>query len=389
MTIVRDFLQWLATAPANERAEAAGALARAYLCSDLTADELAPAEGLMLKLLDDPSPLVRRALADALAASSAAPAPVIIALAADQPQIAAPIYALSPLLIDADLLDGIATGGDAIQAAIASRAVLPSAVAAALAELGSAEACQILAENDGAEIAPLSIDRMVERFGDVAIHDALLIRDDLPAATRQNLVTRLSQTLVGFVVDRAWLEEDRARRIVREACEKAAVTIAAGSPKTELRPLIHHLCASGQLTSGLVLRALLSGNIALFEEALAELSGMPLPRVSALVHDRIGSGLRPLFEKAQLPASMHAAFNAAIRAMRDGLADADDGRLQRRMIERVLAACESTDAGNIAPLITLLRRFAAEAAREEARLFCDEIATEAPETPQLIYSAAA
>ncbi len=87
MTIVRDFLHWLDTAPANERAEAAGALGRAYLCSDLTADELAPAEGLMLKLLDDPSPLVRRALADALAASPAAPPAVIIALATDQPQI--------------------------------------------------------------------------------------------------------------------------------------------------------------------------------------------------------------------------------------------------------------------------------------------------------------
>ena len=112
MTIVREFLQWLATAPANERAEAAGTLARAYLCSDLAADELAPAEGLMLRLLDDPSPLVRRALADALAASPAAPAPAIIALASDQPQIAAPIYALSPLLIDADLVDGVATGGE-------------------------------------------------------------------------------------------------------------------------------------------------------------------------------------------------------------------------------------------------------------------------------------
>jgi len=387
MTIVRDFLQWLASAPANERAEAAGALARAYLCSDLTADELAPAEGLMLKLLDDPSPLVRRALADALAASPAAPAPVIIALASDQPQIAAPIYALSPLLIDADLVDGVATGGDAVQAAIASRAVLPSAVAAALAELGSAEACQILVENDGAEIAPLSIDRMVERFGDVAvIRDSLLARDDLAAATRQNLVIRLSQTLASFVVGRSWLEEDRAQRIAREACEKATVTIAASSPKAELRPLVRHLCASGQLTAGLVLRALLSGNIALFEEALAELSGMPLGRVSALVHDRIGSGLWPLFEKAQLPTSMHAAFNEAIKAMRDGFAeDADDARLRRRMVERVLAACESADTGDIAPLITLLRRFATEAAREEARLFCDELA----EPPRLIYSAAA
>jgi hypothetical protein len=168
MTIVRDFLQWLDTAPANERAEAAGALARAYLCSDLTVDELAPAEGLMLKLLDDPSPLVRRALADAVAASPAAPQTVVIALAGDQPQISAPVYALSPLLIDADLLDGVTTGGEAVQAAIASRAVLPSAVSAALAELGSAEACQILAENDGAEIAPSSINRIVERFGEVA-----------------------------------------------------------------------------------------------------------------------------------------------------------------------------------------------------------------------------
>ena len=147
----RRFLQWLAIAPLNEGAEAAGALARAYLCSGLTADELAPAEGLMLNLLDDLSPLVRRSLADALAPSPAAPAPVIIALASDQPQIAAPIYALSPLLIDADLVDGVATGGDAVQAAIASRAVVPSAVAAALAELGNAEACQILAENDSAE----------------------------------------------------------------------------------------------------------------------------------------------------------------------------------------------------------------------------------------------
>jgi uncharacterized protein (DUF2336 family) len=248
-------------------------------------------------------------------------------------------------------------------------------------------ACEILAENDGAEIAPLSMDRMVERFGESAtIRHSLLARDDLPAATRQNLVTQLSQTLAGFVVDRSWLAEDRARRIAREACEKATVTIAAGSLKAELRPLIRHLCASGQLTTGLVLRALLSGNIALFEEALAELSGMPRARVSALVHDRIGSGLRPLLEKAQLPAAMHAAFKEAIKAMRDGFAEDPDGaRLQRRMVERVLAVCESADTGEIAPLITLLRRFATEAAREEARQFCEEIA----EPPRLIYSAAA
>jgi uncharacterized protein (DUF2336 family) len=198
---------------------------------------------------------------------------------------------------------------------------------------------------------------------------------------------RLSQRLADFVTERSWLEDNRAERVTREACEKATVTIAADSAKSELQPLIRHLRVSGQLTAGLVLRALLSGNIALFEEVLAELSGMPLRRVSALVHDRIGSGLLALFEKAKLPASMHAAFTEAIKAMRDGFAEnADAARLQRRMVERVLSACENADTADVAPLITLLRRFATESARDEARLFCDGLAAD---PPQLTYSAAA
>ena len=56
-----------------------------------------------------------------------------------------------------------------------------------------------------------------------------------------------------------------------------------------------------------------------------------------------------------------------------GLADqpGDAARLKRRMIERVLTSCEEQDLGELEPLLTLLRRFATEAAREEARLFCD------------------
>jgi len=49
-------------------------------------------------------------------------------------------------------------------------------------------------------------------------------------------------------------------------------------------------------------------------------------------------------------------------------------RLKRRMIERVLTSCEDHPSADIEPLLMLLRRFATEAAREEARLFCDELA---------------
>jgi uncharacterized protein (DUF2336 family) len=373
--IVRHFLDWVRTARAGERADATAALVRSYLYSDLSADDAAAAEGAMLMMLDDPSPLVRRALADVLAASPSAPPTVVLALADDQPQIAAPVYALSPLLVDADLVDAVATGNEDIQIAIASRSSLQRPVAAALAEVGTAEACLVLTRNCDAEIAEFSLDRVLERFGDApAIREALLARNDLAPSTRLTMVTRISATLVDFVAARRWLDADHAQRIAREACEKATVTLAADTPATQMRSLVRHLRAGGALTAGLILRALLSGNVVLFEEALAELTEMPVERVSNLVYDAGNGGLRALFNQASLPPSTYPAFKEAIEAMREGGFMIEPGgaaRLKRRMIERVLTRCENEDIGDLAPLLTLLRRFATEAAREEARLFCD------------------
>ena len=378
--IVRQFLQWVRTASAAERANATSALARSYLYSELSPDDRAAAEGALIMQLDDPSPLVREALARALAFSEFAPPPVILGLAADQPEVAAWVLEHSPLLIDADLVDAIATGGPPAQVAIARRAFLPCAVSAAVAEVGSAEACLVLVESETAEIATFSFDRIVERHGHLAaIREAMLERDDLPAPTRQALVAKLSETLAGFVAAREWLDEDRAQRVAKEACEKATVTLAAVSPDIEMRALVRHLRESGQLTAGMVLRALLSGNTELFEEALADLSDMPIARVSALVHDRRGAGFRALYEKAGLPESTYAAFREAVEALREGGFVHDMGgatRLKRRMVERVLTRCAEEAASEIEPLILLLRRFAAEAAREEARMFCNELVAE-------------
>ena len=119
--IVRQFLQWVRSAPPGERADATSALARAYLHSDLSPDDRAAAEGAMIMLLDDPSPLVRRALADVFATSQNAPPVVIRALANDQPEIAMAILALSPMLQEGDLIDLVATAQPAAQTAIASR----------------------------------------------------------------------------------------------------------------------------------------------------------------------------------------------------------------------------------------------------------------------------
>jgi uncharacterized protein (DUF2336 family) len=377
--IVRQFLQWVRTAPAGLRAEATGALARAYLYSDLSEDDRAVAEGAMLMMLDDTSPLVRRALAEALCGNIDAPPAIIHALSNDQSDIAAIVLERSELFVDADLVEIVATGGTLVQTAIASRYFLQRAVAAAIAEVGQPEACLTLIENLDADIAPFSVDRIVERHGHLAaIRESLLARDDIPATTRQAVIAKLSEALADFVTARQWLAPEQAQRIVKDACEKATVTIAATVPDNN-GALVRHLRASGQLTVGLVLRALLSGNIGLFEDALTELSEIPRTRVCGIVRNRGHVGFRALYDRAGLPASTYPAFREALTALRDtrlGQEISGAGRLKRRVIERVLTGCARSEVGEIEPLLMLLRRFATEAAREEARLYCDELVAE-------------
>src|SRR5215831_3822943 len=285
--IVRQFISWVRTASAGERAEATRSLARAWLISDLSEEDRAAAEGALLMLLDDPSPLVRQAMAEVFARSTEAPAAIVQALALDQPSVAMPVLEHSPLLIDADLVDMVATGNCDTQCAIARRVGLPASVCAAIAEVGSAAAALELIENAYAELAPFSWDRIVERHGHLAaIRESMLVLEDLPSATRAALVAKLSETLAQFVVARNWLSADRAERMASEALDRSTINIAARSRGDDMRGLVSHLRATGQLTAGLILRALLSGNLDLFDIALAELADMPQARVSALLHDR-------------------------------------------------------------------------------------------------------
>jgi len=382
--IVRQFISWIRTAPAGERAEATRALARAWLISDLSEDDRIAAEGALLMLLDDPSPLVRQSMSEVFARSPDAPATIVRALAADQPSIALPVLEHSPLLIDADLVDIVATGTSDMQCAIARRINLPSSVSAAIAEVGSAAAALELIENAYAELAPFSWDRIVERHGHLAaIREAMLMLEGLPAATRAALVAKLTNTLAQFAAARNWLSPERAGRLADESRERSTISIAARSRGEDMQGLVQHLRATGQLNAGLILRALLSGNLELFEAALAQLADLPLARVTALVHDRGNASLQALLVRAGLPESTFAAFRVALEASREtGYVDTTGGaeRLRRRMVERVLTHCE-TDGRSAEPLLILLRRFATESAREEARMFCEELVADEAHVP--------
>jgi len=386
--IVRQFLLWARTAPPGHRAEAVGALARAFLYSDLKPEERREAETALTAMLDDPSPLVRRALAEPFANATEAPRHLVVALANDQSEIAALILSRSPVLTDADLIDAAALGDEPVQAAIAQRPRVSAAVSAALAEIGGPKALLGLLRNLEAEIAELSFARMVERYGSHApLREALSARPDLPVVLRQALAVLIAGSLSVFVRRCGWLSPERIERVSREAREKTTIALSSEAESESLARLVAHLRRTGQLTPALVLRAMLSRGSGFVVAALADLAGLPAARVAALLHDRHGRGFGPLYRRAGLPASLWPAFDAALLALRDGATgEPGQGRhLSRRVIGRVLAACHDLPSEECAKLLALLRRFEVEAARDEARDAAASLADEAALTAVLTH----
>jgi uncharacterized protein (DUF2336 family) len=373
--IVRRFLAWAQCADAEARADGASALARAYLHSDLTAPVRAEAALAMTALLDDSSVLVRRTLAEALCRASKAPRTLILALAADEPEVAAAVLQRSPALTDADLVDCATTGDVVAQTALARRPNLPPGATAALAEIGQRDAVLALIGNVEIDLPAELLGRVFARFGDDAsVRDALLERPSLPTSLRARIAVAAAKDLA--VEASAWMPREQAERVAREARDQALCTIASSCQASERAELTRALRASGALTPALLLRSLLGGERDLFAEALAELSGLPPPRVVAFILEPRGEGFAALARKAGLKSGVLPAFRAALAAIKTRAGEIGDG-LKLSLVQKVIDECERRGDPSLAKVRALLWRFAAEAARAEAARFAREAATTA------------
>ena len=368
---VREFLQWMETAPAGRRARAAASVARDYLQCEIDEETRSALEAALTVLLDDQAIEVRLAIAEALAGGNKTPRHIAVALAADQIEIATLVLSRSPVFIDAELVDIVAAAAEPLQVAVAARPTVSSAVAAAIAELCESGACVALLGNTGASIARISFKRIAERFGEeTGIRDALFGRADLPADVRQLLVRTVGDALGNLMVARAWVPEARAKAVTREACDRATVAIAAETETQELPALVEHLRVTGQLTTALLLRGVCAGNIAFFETAVAALARVPVARIAALVRAGRLSGLRAAYSRAGLPPSAFEAFVAALDTWRRVSAEggpSDRYRFTLQMVDAVLARYADITDGEARELAGMLRRFASDQAREAAR----------------------
>ncbi|WP_319568300.1 DUF2336 domain-containing protein [Cohaesibacter marisflavi] len=371
--IVEKFLSWIETAPVDRRAEATSALARAYLYSPLDEAEKTAAETALTILLDDPAPIVREALAQALKQSPYAPRPVILSLAQDIDAVAVPVIVSSPVLLDSELVDMVADRGLLIQCAVASRPSVSPALCAAMAEVADSQACCIMLENPGAQIAVFSLRRLAERFGQMpSVRNMLLSLDGLPIDIRQMLIVQLGDALQQLSLVQSFVSSERRTSLVKDACDKATVDLASCCAHgDELEALVEHLRLSGQLTADLLIRSLCMGNVSMFVKALVSLTDLSEKRVQACVADPSEALVQTLCKKAGISERVAPVILSALVVYRELVStiegDMPRSRFGRMMVERILSDYNDFAEDELDDLLALLRRFATQIARDDAR----------------------
>ncbi|MET0257826.1 MAG: DUF2336 domain-containing protein, partial [Methylobacterium sp.] len=194
--LAQHFVTWCETANTAERCSGVALLADAVVNRKFLPAEIRQAEAALLFALDDPSPRVRRTIADLVRHSERVSRQLVRSLAADIDEIAVGIVEHSPLLTGADLVELVRGGSGPIRVAAARRRDLDPRAALEIAACGDAQACAELAAN-AMLLAPASV--LCRLVGDWADHprirDALLRRDDLPSNLRHVLLVSLGSAL--------------------------------------------------------------------------------------------------------------------------------------------------------------------------------------------------
>jgi len=376
--IVKKFLQWSENAGARERAKAASALARAFVCSDLTHEDRRAAEAAMALLLDDPSPMVRLALAESLATSHKAPRAVIHGLARDQLEVAGLIACCSPVLGDSDLVDLVADSPMGVRRAIAMRSPLTPAVCAALAEVGGQMAVTEMLDNGAARIAGVTLRRIMELYGETpAIRARLLDRSDLPCDVRQALIDAIGRALAGSALVASLVGKNRVGKVTGEACQYATLHLAGTIRADEMPALVEHLRIGGKLTPAFLMHTLCVGNIDFFAAAISSVSGVDQQRVRGLLVDGRRNAIEALYRSGGIDPATCEVFVSATLLWRQATRASSSPSALKITDELMDRFGSNRDDGGIAELLSLVEKLNLNFRRQAAKDYAVSMARQA------------
>lgn len=262
---------------------------------------------------------IRQILAQRLARADWAPAALVRMLAADEIDIARPVIAASPLLLDEDLLQLLADCSIEHQIQVALRPDLGAAVARAIVAGADPAVMTALASNRSARIEPAVFADLVERSRQLAALRAPLTRHP---SLNEDLALRLYQwvgdALRQAIGDRFSIDPARLTEALQTAAQTAArTTTVKGGEDTPVEDtdarIVAKLHAAGQLRPAYLIRALREEKLGVFAHGLAVLGRFEIAQIRRAL---AGDTARPLFLACIAVGLDRAAFPALLTEIR-------------------------------------------------------------------------
>lgn len=274
---------------------------------------------------------IRQTLAHRLAKVDWAPAALVRMLAADEIEIARPVIAASPLLLDDDLLQLLADCSIEHQIQVALRPKIGAAVARAIVAGRDPAVMTALATNRSAHVEPTTFVVLVAQARQLAALRAPLTRHPLLDETLAlRLYQWVGEALRQAISDRFAFAPDRLERAATAATHQAAAAqwgAVASQPAAEGLDsrLVAKLHAAGQLRPAYLIRALREEKLGVFAHGLAALGRFEVSQIYLALQ---GDTALPLFLACVSVGLDRAAFPALlteIRKLNKGFPHDSDG----------------------------------------------------------------
>lgn len=301
MVAYRQFVELSGSGDSEERGRAAHFAAMAFVGHKGPADEQAALYAALISFLDDASVKVRAALAYGLLHAKCAPRPIMVSLLQDAPIIARAVAQYSPVLVDADLLSVIKTADEPMLDVIAERPNLTLRVAQALIWRDVHPiSLKVLARHDVEMNSGMLDELATKRGAEGKIRGALLLRKELSAAARYQLVEQVRNALATGRIVKGAIAPRRLSRLMRDATDTAMTAIGEREAAAMRSEFSEQMVADDKISSRVMLHAIVSGHVLFFADCLAQLAAVPRAKVFALLNDGSRAGLNALFAKCSL-----------------------------------------------------------------------------------------
>ncbi len=313
-----DISRLMSDRSASTQVEVAAKLASHYNATGkdgMKGKEAGLAEDIFRLLLSRAEVQVRELLALSLKQSHHLPAEIAKQMASDVYSVSLPIIEFSEVLTDEDLLTIIGEPGDSERLqAIARRETVSETVSEALVETQDEKVVTTLVQNEGAQIATPTFEKIVDHHPQSAnVMEALIQRGSIPVGVVEKVIDRLSGSLRENIEQKygSLVELKELRKALDKSLEVTSLKmIGLKTDDQQLARLITHLESAGKLSP---FSALCMANLQLFEVAMSRMLRIPLKNVGKLLRDP--GGLRAAYQKAELPESMMEAVELAVQAL--------------------------------------------------------------------------